>query len=64
MAVFFNKLSEYSKADDTDIDWSDDDDVINSLKEWKFSHYQENFARTILNFNEYFNLNFLSFMKQ
>lgn len=47
VAAFFNKLSSYSKDDNTDIDWSNEEEVLDSLSRWKFSHNQQKIARVI-----------------
>ena len=47
VTAFFNKLSSYSKVDNIDIDWSNEDEVLDSLSRWKFSHNQQKLARVI-----------------
>mgnify|MGYP006965703680 CR=1 FL=1 len=47
VAAFFNKLSSYSKDDNVEINWSNEEEVLDSLSKWKFSHDQKKLARVI-----------------
>ena len=47
VAAFFSRLSSYSKGNNLDIDWSNEDEILDALSRWKFSHIQQKLARVI-----------------